>query len=265
MMRESEWFRGRDKNQSACIPWAKSRAYCSASRASSHSRSDNRLTKCRSSGRTVRPWAGRAASRRSARRAAVRATSNAAAERGCARGRPAIEPQSAGLQRRQFAIEHEHVCRTQAGEFRGGIPRRVLLGAGDFAHQRDQKTLRPGQGGAEFRAARVRPEQRLGGAEGDVEFIECPDRFDLRVILRHALPVKQAGGAVVARAGGDGARHGASIIRAQAIRRAASCARRQSSAALNTCAWVIAFSVRLRQSRINSPKKRKPTWPVTLR
>jgi apolipoprotein N-acyltransferase len=41
-------------------------------------------------------------------------------------------------------------------------------------------------------------------------------------------------------------------------------ARRQSSAALKAWACVMAFSVRLRQSRMSSPKKRKPTLPATL-
>ncbi len=42
----------------------------------------------------------------------------------------------------------------------------------------------------------------------------------------------------------------------QVNRTAAAWARRQSSAALNACSCVIAFSVRFRQSRMNSPKKR---------
>src|SRR5262249_11133682 len=111
------------------------------------------------------------------------------------------------------------------------------------------------------------------------------------VILRHALPVKEAGGAVVTRPRGDRVGHGflkreaamGAKIREEilgfaslrclgvfafddhyAIFRAASCARRQSSAALNAWACVIAFSVRLRQSRTSWPKKRKPTLPATL-
>ncbi len=47
------------------------------------------------------------------------------------------------------------------------------------------------------------------------------------------------------------------------IRRAASCALSATSAALNAWACVIALSVRCRQSVMNSPKKRNPTFPFT--
>ena len=56
---------------------------------------------------------------------------------------------------------------------------------------------------------------------------------------------------------------GVELCRCQESRRAACWAFRQSSAALKAWAWVMAFSVRLRQSRMNSPKKRKPTLPAT--
>ena len=52
---------------------------------------------------------------------------------------------------------------------------------------------------------------------------------------------------------------------AYVTRVAAACARRHSSPALNAWAWVMAFSVRFRQSRMSSPKNRYPTLPATLR
>lgn len=45
------------------------------------------------------------------------------------------------------------------------------------------------------------------------------------------------------------------------MRVAISCAWRHSSAARKACSWVIAFSVRFRQSRMSWPKKGKPTSP----
>ena len=52
----------------------------------------------------------------------------------------------------------------------------------------------------------------------------------------------------------------------QRLERSTACiwARTQSSAALRMCSCVMAFSVRLMQSRIHSPKKGKPTFPVTF-
>lgn len=60
-----------------------------------------------------------------------------------------------------------------------------------------------------------------------------------------------------------GAQINAPGMHRQVRRRAAICARRHNSAALNACVWVIAFSVRFRQSRMSSPKKRMPTLPAT--
>src|SRR5438128_803049 len=47
-------------------------------------------------------------------------------------------------------------------------------------------------------------ELRFGPAQGDVQFVECPDRLDLRMVLRHALAVEQARRAVVPGARSDG-------------------------------------------------------------
>ena len=105
-----------------------------------------------------------------------------------------------------------------------------------------------------------------GQPERGVELVEAADGLDLRVILGHALSVEEAGRAVVTGAGGDGAGHGSAAgwDAGYVMRRAAACARRQSSAALKAWACVMACSVRLRQSRMSSPKKRKPTLPATL-
>ena len=51
------------------------------------------------------------------------------------------------------------------------------------------------------------------------------------------------------------------IHRQDAASSAAICARTHSSAALKACRWVMAVSVRWRQSRISLPKKGKPTLP----
>jgi hypothetical protein len=51
------------------------------------------------------------------------------------------------------------------------------------------------------------------------------------------------------------------IHRQDAASSATICARTHSSAALKACRWVMAVSVRWRQSRISLPKKGKPTLP----
>ena len=58
---------------------------------------------------------------------------------------------------------------------------------------------------------------------------------------------------------GGSASHRSPIVSPRYLSRTAfSCAVRHSSAALKQWCWVMAISVRLRQSRINSPKKGQP-------
>ena len=88
-------------------------------------------------------------------------------------------------------------------EFRRGESLGVRLGARDLAHECDEILLH----GFEERARGGVGGVALGGTEGDVELVERADGLDLRMILRHALAVEQAGRAVVTGARGDGAGH----------------------------------------------------------
>src|SRR5690606_10850269 len=74
------------------------------------------------------------------------------------------------------------------------------LGAGNFAHQRDEVAL----DGFERSGVATGRARSFGGAEGGVEFVERADRLDLRAVLGHALTIEEAGRAVIAFAGGDG-------------------------------------------------------------
>ncbi len=158
-------------------------------------RSESRLTNCRTTGRTLRPWAGRVT--KAGARYAVGAGHAGEVERGRQAGirpggRPAVEPQ-AGAPRAPGDGRVEPVrgrpLRRAFLKLGPGIARRVGLGAREFAHQGDEVLLHRARA-ARVVSARTGPEVRLDRAEGGVEFIKRAHGLDLRVVLRDALAVQ---------------------------------------------------------------------------
>jgi hypothetical protein len=96
---------------------------------------------------------------------------------------PAIELGALRLERGDRLVDPGNIRRLHLRKFGIAVTLRVRLGAGEFTHEGDQAPL----DGLQSPEGRRLGHHQFHGAERHIEFIERPDRLDLRVAMEEGM------------------------------------------------------------------------------